>query len=55
MMVKRSDCGRAWDIEADMSHDSKAEKRMEVGIPLRTRPTSRTGRKGTRMQRHAQV
>jgi hypothetical protein len=54
MMVERSDCGRAWDVEADMSHDSKAEKRMEVEILPRTRPTS-TGRKGTRMQRHAQV
>jgi hypothetical protein len=53
--VDSSDCGSPREEDEDMSHDSKAEKRMEVEIPPRTRPKSKTGSHGTRMHKHAMV
>lgn len=55
MMVERSAEGSA-DEEADeTSHDSKAEKRMLVETPPRTRPRRSSGIYGTRMHTHARV
>lgn len=38
--------------EAEMSQDSKQEKRIDVENPPRTRPMSRIGRKGKSMSTH---
>ena len=55
MIVERPAEGSA-DEEADeISHDSKAEKRMLVETPPRTRPRRSSGIYGTRMHTHARV
>jgi hypothetical protein len=54
-MVERSDWERAIEEEEDMSHDSKAEKRMEVDMPPRTRPIRSVGSQGNNTQMQAIV
>lgn len=44
MMVDRSPEGNAADVDAEMSHDSNAEKRMDVDMPPKMRPKSNVGR-----------
>jgi hypothetical protein len=55
IIVERSDCGSPIDVDEDISHDSKAENRIDVEIPPRTRPKSKIGSHGTRMHKHAIV
>jgi len=54
-MVERSVEGRPEEVDAEMSHDSKAEKRMEVDIPPSTLPKRSVGTEGMVMQTHVNV
>jgi hypothetical protein len=57
MMDDTSFCERTpygvGEEEAEMSHDSKQEKRIEVENPPRTRPKRRIGRYGKSIRTHA--
>ena len=55
MMVERSAEGSAAEEDAEMSHDSKAEKRMEVETPPSNLPKRSVGTEGTVMQTHVRV
>ena len=55
MMVERSADGSPAEEDDEMSHDSKAEKRMEVDTPPSTLPKRSVGTEGTVMQTHASV
>ena len=52
MMVERSADGSPAEEDAEMSHDSKAEKRMEVDTPPSSLPRRSTGTEGMVMQKH---
>ena len=52
MMVERSVEGSPAELDAEMSHDSKAEKRMEVDAPPSTLPKRSKGTEGMVMQAH---
>ena len=54
-MVDRSADGRPADEDAEISHDSKAEKRMEVDTPPSNLPKRSVGTEGMVMQKHAKV
>lgn len=54
-MVERSAEGRPEEVDAEMSHDSKAEKRMEVDVPPSSLPTRSVGTEGMVMQAHDNV
>jgi len=51
-IVESSEEPRPAVDDAEMSHDSKAEKRMEVENPARKRPVTRTGRNGMLIATH---
>ena len=55
MTVERSADGSPAEEDAEMSHDSKAEKRMEVDTPPSTLPKRSVGTEGMVMQTHASV
>jgi hypothetical protein len=55
MIVERSAAGSAAEVDAEISHDSKAEKRMEVETPPSTLPKRSVGIEGMVMQTHASV
>jgi len=55
MIVERSAEGSAAEFADEMSHDSNAEKRMDVETPPRTRPQRRTGMDGTMIHAQARV
>ena len=55
IMVERSAEGRPAEVDAEMSHDSKAEKRMEVDAPPSTLPKRSVGTEGMVMHAHASV
>lgn len=55
MIVERSAEGSPADVDAEMSHDSKAEKRMEVDAPPSTLPRRSIGTEGMVMQTHVSV
>jgi hypothetical protein len=55
MIVERSAEGSPAEVDAEMSHDSKAEKRMEVETPPSTLPKRSVGTEGMVMQTHASV
>jgi hypothetical protein len=55
IMVDKSVDGRPFDDDAEMSHDSKAEKRMEVDTPPSSLPKRSVGNEGMVMQTHASV
>lgn len=54
-MMERSDEGIVRVFAVETSHDSNAEKRMEVDIPPNKRPRNRTGRYGIVMQKQAKI
>ena len=54
-MVDKSAGGRPSEVEEEMSHDSKAEKRIEVDVPPRILPRRRMGKEGMEMQRQARM
>jgi hypothetical protein len=55
MMVERSADARPAEEEAEMSHDSKAEKRIEVDTPPSSLPKRSVGTEGMVMQKHVRV
>jgi hypothetical protein len=55
MIVERSAGGNAAEFAAEISHDSNAEKRMDVDTPPRTRPHRRMGMEGTIIHAQARV
>ena len=55
MMVERSADGSPAEEEAEMSHDSNAEKRMEVETPPSSLPKRSVGTEGMVMQKHVRV
>ena len=55
MMVDKSAEASDADEAEEISHDSNAEKRIDVDTPPRKRPTMRIGRKGKVMHMHARV
>lgn len=55
MISDRADCGSARLLEDDINQDSKAEYSIEVDMPPKTRPTSKTGRNGTMIQQQVMV
>ena len=54
-MVERSVDGSPAEEDAEMSHDSKAEKRMEVDTPPSSLPKRSTGTEGMVMQKQVRV
>ena len=54
-MVERSADGSPAEEEAEMSHDSNAEKRMEVETPPSSLPKRSVGTEGMVMQKHVRV
>lgn len=55
MIVDRSADGSPADEDAEISHDSKAEKRMEVDTPPSILPKRSVGTEGMVMQTHVRV
>lgn len=55
IIVERSAGGSPADEDAEISHDSKAEKRIEVDIPPSILPKRSVGREGMTIQIHARV
>jgi hypothetical protein len=55
MMADKSAEGSDADEAEEISHDSNAEKRMDVDTPPRKRPTRRMGRRGKVMHTHARA
>lgn len=53
IMVEMSPDGSAAELADEISHDSNAEKRIDVEMPPSTRPKRSVGSEGTVIQRHA--